>query len=271
VSAKKVLVTGAAGRIGMALRKGLPDQSWSLRLADLQPIPDIGPGEEFVQADVTDLEAVEKMVDGVDAIVHMAAAVSAAGWDVMFKPNFIGCYNIFEAARRKGVKRIVYASSIHAHGFHRRERKIGPSTLPRPDSIYGVSKVFGEAIGRLYADKHGMEVVCLRIASFQPKPVNVRQLSTWLSPRDCVQMVRCALEAPDVHFEALYGASANTRQIYDVSNWGNIGYRPQDNAEEFAAEILAKTTVEAEPEMERMFHGAMYVPKEFSGDLSKIT
>lgn len=271
MSAKKVLVTGAAGRIGMALRKGLPSQSWTVRLADLQPLPDLVAGEEFMQADVTDLDAVEKLVDGVDAIVHLAAAVSAAGWDVMFRPNFIGTYNIFEAARRKGVKRIVYASSIHAHGFHRRDQKIGPETPPRPDSIYGVSKVFGEAMGRLYADKHGMDVVCLRIASFQPKPVNVRQLSTWLSPRDCVQMVRCALETPDVHFEALYGASANTRQIYDVSNWGRIGYKPQDNAEDYAAEILATTTAEAEPEMERMFHGAMYVPKEFSGDLDKIS
>ncbi|EFG8200108.1 NAD(P)-dependent oxidoreductase [Salmonella enterica subsp. enterica] len=270
MSARKVLVTGAAGRIGLALRKGLPDQSWNVRLADLQPLADLGPEEEFVQADITDMEAVEKLVDGVDAIVHLAASVSSNGWETMFRPNFIGAYNIFEAARRAGVKRVVYASSIHAHGFHRRDHKIGSETPPRPDSIYGVSKVFGEAVGRLYADKHGMEVVCLRIASFQPKPVNERQLSTWLSPRDCVHLVRRALDAPNVHFEALYGASANTRQIYDISNWGNIGYQPQDNAEDFAAEVAA-SGVAPEPEMERMFHGAMYVPREFSGDLDKIS
>lgn len=270
MSARKVLITGAAGRIGKVLSEGLSDPSWTLRLADVQPPADLSSGKEFIQADITDLGVAERLTEGVDAVVHLAAAVSAAGWDVMFQPNFVGAYNIFEAARRNGVKRIVYASSIHAHGFHRRDRKIGPDTPPRPDSIYGVSKVFGEAIGRLYADKYGLEVVCLRIASFQPRPMNVRQLSTWLSHRDCIQLVRRALEAPDVHFEALYGASDNMRQIYDTSNWGNIGYQPQDNAEDFAAEILA-AGADAEPEMERMFHGAMYVPKEFSGDLSKIT
>lgn len=269
--ANRILITGAAGRIGVALRAGLKGRYDSIRLVDLQPIEDLAPGEEAVQADISDLQAVEDMMKGVDAVVHMAASVSPRGWETMFEPNFIGTYNIFEAARRQGVRRVVYASSIHAHGFYRREQKVGPDSPPRPDSVYGVSKVFGEAFGRFYADKHGMEVVSLRIASFQPKPTTVRHLGTWLSPRDCVELVHCSLQAPDIHFEVVYGVSDNSRQLYDDPNRVRIGYTPLDNAEDYAAEILARMSPEDEPEMERAFHGALYTPVNFTGELDKIS
>ncbi|MDH4989419.1 NAD(P)-dependent oxidoreductase [Aquamicrobium lusatiense] len=268
---KKILITGAGGRIGAALRAGLKGRYETIRLVDLQPIEDLEEGEEAVQADICDLQAVEDMIKGMDGVVHLAASVSARGWETMFEPNFIGTYNIFEAARRQGVRRIVYASSIHAHGFYRREQKVAPDSPPRPDSIYGVSKVFGEALGRFYADKHGMEVVGLRIASFQPKPTTVRHLGTWLSPRDCVELVDCSLQAKGIHFEVVYGVSANSRELYTDPNRANIGYIPLDNAEDYAAEILAAMKPEDEPEMERAFHGALYVPVGFSGDLSKIS
>lgn len=269
--AKTIFLTGAAGRIGAALRPGLLARYGRVKLADQKPLEGLASGEEAVQLDVADLGAVEAAMAGSDAIVHLAAAVSPAGWDVMFEPNFIGTYNVFEAARRVGVRRVVYASSIHAHGFHRRANKIGSDTPPRPDSIYGVSKVFGEAMGRLYADKHGLEVVCLRIASFQPKPSTPRHLATWLSPRDCLQLVCRSIEATGVHFEALYGVSRNTRQIYYNPEWQRIGYHPEDDAEAYAEEILTKQPIESEPELERAFHGAMYVSKEFTGRADRIT
>jgi uronate dehydrogenase len=267
---KNVLITGAAGRIGGALRLGLRDR-YALSLLDRQDIAELAPGETFRAADIADLGAMEEAMKGVDAVVHMAAAVSPAGWDTMFEPNFTGTYNIFEAARRQGVKRVVYASSIHAHGFYRRTQKVGADTPPRPDSIYGVSKVFGEAIGRLYADKHGLEVICLRIASCLPRPTTARHLATWLSHGDCVRLVEAAIAAKDMHFEVVYGVSRNTRQIYYDPNRLRIGYEPEDNAEDFAAEVLAQSPVEAEPEMDRTFHGAFYTARDFSGDLDRIS
>lgn len=267
---KTVLITGAAGRIGGALRAGLGDR-YALRLLDRQPITQLGRNESFHAADVVDLAAMEQAMAGADAVVHMAAAVSPAGWGTMFEPNFIGTYNTFEAARRQGVKRIVYASSIHAHGFYRREIKVGADTPPRPDSIYGVSKVFGEAIGRLYADKHGLEVVCLRIASCLPRPTAARHLATWLSHEDCTRLVDAAIAAKDVHFEVIYGVSRNTRRLYHDPNGLRLGYQPQDDAEDFAAEVLAQSPVEAEPEMDRTFHGAFYTSRDFSGDLDRIS
>lgn len=267
----KILITGAAGRIGAALREELCGRYDLIRLLDTQLIDDLAPGEEAVTADISNLEAVQQAMSGMDAVIHLAASVSSHGWETMFEPNFIGTYNIFEAARREGVRRVVYASSIHAHGFYRRDRKVGPDTPPRPDSIYGVSKVFGEALGRLYADKYGLEVVCLRIASFQPKPSTVRHLGTWLSPRDCGELVYRAVEAQDVHFEVIYGVSNNTRVLYDDPGRGRIGYEPVDDAEIYAEEVLARMSPEDEPEMERMFHGALYTPVGFTGNLDKIS
>ncbi len=268
---KRVLITGAAGRIGAALREGLRGKYAQLRLVDTQPIQDLKEGEEFMQVDIADMDAVEKMMEGVDAVVHMAASVSSRGWETMFEPNFIGTYNIYEAARRQGVRRVVYASSIHAHGYYRRDQKVGPDSQPRPDSVYGVSKIFGEAFGRMYADKHGMEVVALRIASFQPIPTTARHLGTWLSHRDCVQLVERALEAPGIHFEVVYGTSNNTRQLYNDPGRSKIGYVPVDNSEDYAAQVLATSPVEAEPELERTFHGAMYTSKDFTGNLDNIS
>lgn len=268
---ESILITGAAGRIGKALREGLRGRYKLIRLVDNQPIEDLQDGEEFMQVDIVDFDSVNKAMEGIEGVVHLAASVSSNGWATMFEPNFIGTYNLYEAARLHNVKRFVYASSIHAHGYYRRDQKVGPESQPRPDSVYGVSKVFGEAFGRLYADKHGMEVVSLRIASFQPKPSTARHLGTWLSPRDCVQLVERALEAPNVHYEVVYGVSANSRELYNDPGRERIGYAPQDNAEDYAEEVLTNSPVEAEPELERTFHGAMYTSKDFSGNLDNIS
>lgn len=267
---ERVLITGAAGTIGRALRDGLRGAYPSLRLSDIAPLGEAGPGEELVPADLRDLAEVEVAMAGVDAVVHLGGMSVENTWEIVHEANIVGCYHVFEAARRQGVKRVVFASSNHAIGFYRRSERIDDTAMFRPDSRYGLSKLFGEGLGRLYADKHGIACVCLRIGSWQPKPQNLRMLSTWLSPRDGIHLVRRALDAPDVHFEIVYGVSANDRNWWDNPGGTRIGYAPRDNAEAVAEELEARMAPEDEPETERAFHGGPFCAMEFSGDLSKI-
>src|SRR5271170_4237270 len=175
---KRILITGAAGQIGKALRQGLRGSYPLIRLLDVAPLGAAEKGEEVLTADIRDPAAIETATAGIDCVVHLAGQATEAPWEKVLPLNIEGCYNVFEAARRNGVKRIVFASSNHAIGFHRRERFIDNRVAPRPDSRYGVSKVFGEALGRLYADKHGLSVACLRIGAFRrlDRPVDARQL-----------------------------------------------------------------------------------------------
>jgi uronate dehydrogenase len=153
---KRILITGAAGKIGSVLRKGLRGSYPLIRLLDIAPLGAADTGEELYVTDIQDIAALEKAVTGVDCVVHLAGMSTEAGWEKVLRLNIEGCYNVFEASRRAGVKRIIFASSNHAVGFHRRERFIDTNVVPRPDTRYGVSKVFGEALGRLYADKYGL-------------------------------------------------------------------------------------------------------------------
>jgi uronate dehydrogenase len=231
-----VLITGAAGKIGRALRTGLSGR-YPLRLLDVAPQEAAGPGEEVIMLDLSDRAATEAAMEGVGVVLHLAAIPDEASFDDILAGNVETTYSVFEAARRAGVRRVVFASSHHVIGFYPRGETVGPDDPVRPDSFYGVSKVFGEALGRLYADKYGLEVVCLRIGSFAERPTTPRQLSTWLSPRDCVELVRRCLDAPAVGFTVVYGVSANTRSWWKDDAAASLGYRAQDNAEEFAAHV----------------------------------
>lgn len=264
---KRVLITGAAGTIGRALREHLRGR-YALRLADLAPIADAGPGEETAVADIRDLAQTEASLAGIDCVVHLAAIAEEAPWERILSVNIDGTYTVFEAARRQGVKRVVFASSFHAVGFHRRAREIDTEVPVRPDTRYGVSKVAGEAIGRLYADKYGLEVACLRIGSFRPKPLNTRQLSTTVTPRDISELVRCCIDAPPFHYLTAYGVSGNTRNRWRSTSWAFLGFKPQDDAEAWAAEIEARN--EPEAPLSAAFHGGPYVEQEFAGDPDKI-
>lgn len=270
MKANRILITGAAGQIGVALRQGLAGSYALLRLSDVAPLGNAGPGEELVQCDLTDMAAVEKSMQGIDCVVHLGGVSVEDSWEKILPANIAGCYNVFEAARRQGVGRVIFASSNHAIGFHRRERFIDNTVVPRPDTRYGVSKVFGEAVGRLYADKHGLSVACLRIGTFRnpDRPDNARQLLTWISHRDMVQLVRRCIDHPDYHFAVVYGVSNNLRSRWDNSNVKFLGYRPVDDSEIYAAEILAKG--EKENEISAQFHGGFYCPIEFSGNTDDI-
>ena len=256
---KTIVITGAAGGIGTHLRRELLGK-YELRLSDLRPIGSLAPGESFVQADLTCLEDVVRAAAGAHAIVHLGGLSVEGGWEDVLGPNIVGCYNAFEAARINGVKRFVFASSNHAAGFYRRDETIDHRVYPKPDSRYGVSKVFGEALGSLYADKYGLEVMCIRIGNVNEAPIDKRRLSIWVSPRDLAQLVIIGIEHPDVRFEIVYGVSGNRRSWYDNSNAERLGYRPQDDSEPFAEEILARNE-HADPQGEP-FQGGTFVHEE---------
>src|SRR6478736_8959665 len=177
-----VLVTGAAGGIGTRLRQLLKGVYPNIRLSDVRRPADLVPKETFVQADLANMAEVEKAVAGVEGIVHLGGFSVEGSWDTILQANIIGCYNLFEAARRHRVERVVFASSNHAVGFYPRSRRIGVDDPVRPDSRYGVSKAFGEAVAALYAFKHGLRVTCIRIGNLTDIPADRRRLSIWLKP-----------------------------------------------------------------------------------------
>jgi len=236
---KNILVTGAAGDIGTRLRtllKGVyPHIRWSDKRTPAYLIPD----EEFVAADLADYAQVEKIVTGIDGIAHFGGYSVEGDWPTILNANIVGCRNLFEAAYRAGVKRVVFASSNHAVGFYPRDKKIGVDVTVRPDSRYGISKAFGEALGALYADKHGLRVTCLRIGNVGDAPIDKRRMSIWLKPEDLVQLIRIGFEHPDIRFEIFYGVSDNEATWWDNSNARRFGYKPQGKAEDFRAQAMA--------------------------------
>jgi uronate dehydrogenase len=193
-----VLITGAAGTIGQTLRQGLQGRFRAMRLFDRVPLGPANPGEELVTADIRDLAAVSAAVADVDGIVHLAGIPHQDTFERILQTNVAGTFNVFEAARRQGCPRVVVASSLHVTGFYDATQRISPAVPVRPDSFYGVGKACGENLGRLYADKHGLAVVCVRIGTFAEQPTTPRHLSTWLSPRDAVELFYRSLVAPDV-------------------------------------------------------------------------
>jgi uronate dehydrogenase len=183
------------------------------------------------------MAGVDAATAGVDAIVHLAGQPTEAPWDVVRDANIEGAFQLFEAARRNGVRRVVYASSNHAAGFTPLHGPLPGDTPPRPDTLYGVSKVFGEALGRYYVDRYGLQVACLRIGTFADVPEDRWTLSTWLSPGDCARLVDACLRAPDLTYALLWGISANTRRTWSIDDAIALGYRPEDDAEIYADSI----------------------------------
>jgi uronate dehydrogenase len=235
---KTVLITGATGDVGTHLSRELAGK-YKLRLSDKRPLK-APKGQSFVRADISKMADALRITKGVDAVVHLGGYSVEGPWQAILQANIIGCYNVFEAARRNGVKRILFPTSNHAVGFYRRDQTIDHRVYPKPDSRYGVSKVFGEALGSLYADKYGMQVFMIRIGNVNPQPIDKRRLSLWFSPRDLAQLVSIGIDHPDIKFEIVYGISANKRAWYDNSNAYRLGYRPQDDSELYADEVLAR-------------------------------
>ncbi|MBL1097214.1 NAD-dependent epimerase/dehydratase family protein [Streptomyces coffeae] len=239
---RTVLLTGAAGGMGSRMRELLPQYGYELRLLDLVPIEG---APDAITADLADKDALREAVRGVDAIVHLAGISVESTFAKILRANIEGTHNLYEAAREAGVRRVVFASSNHAVGFTPRPVAEGDPRTPvgtrhRPDTFYGLSKAFGEDLGSYYWDKYGIESVAIRIGSCDPEPLTVRMLSTWLSPADAARLLHAALSAEDVGFRVVYGSSANTRLWWDLSSARELGYEPQDNAEAYAAKLIAE-------------------------------
>jgi len=235
---RRVLLTGAAGGVGGFLRRGLPALGWQLRCLDLR-LPEHDDGLAWIAGDITDPDALAVAMEGVDALVHLAGIPGEAAFPALLHTNIDGSYQVFEAARRAGVRRVVYASSNHAVGRHRSGPVLDGAARVRPDSLYGVTKAFGEALGSYYADRHGLAVACVRIGSCFERPTGLRHLATWLSPGDAVRLVHALLVAPALHYATVNGISANTRGRWELDSARALGYQPRDDAEQYAAELLA--------------------------------
>ena len=238
-----ILITGAAGRLGSELRRGLAPLARKLRLADREAITDLAPNEEAVAFDLADEPAVLRACEGVQAIVHFGGVPLERHWDEILNANIRGSYHIYEGARKAGVRRVVYASSVHAIGFHRLEDQIDTNVPHRPDGLYGLSKCFVEDLGRLYWDKFGIETAALRIFSSFPEPADRRMLWSWLSFEDCIRLTAAALTAPRVGFTVSFGLSDNTVRPVDNRLAAHLGFQPQDSSEPFRAAVEAKTPV----------------------------
>jgi uronate dehydrogenase len=235
-----IVITGAAGIVGSMLRSRLARPDRTLRLLDIVPMT-AGPGEEFVQASATDLAGMTGACQGADAVIHLAGISGEAPWDQILDVNINGTYNAFEAARRAGVPRVIFASSNHAVGFMPRSAFPVPDyQFPAPDTYYGVSKVAAEGLAGLYHYRYGLDTICVRILTCFPRPMNRRALSTWLSPDDAGRLFDACLTAEHPGFRVIFGVSANTRGGFvSLAEANALGYYPQDDAEVYAAEILA--------------------------------
>ncbi|MCL6284207.1 NAD(P)-dependent oxidoreductase [Ruegeria sp. 2012CJ41-6] len=239
----RILITGAAGRLGSELRKGLAPLAKHIRISDRVEIGDVQPNEEAVVCELGDYDAVMALTKDVDAIVHFGGAPLEVDFETILDSNIRGSYHIYEGARKNGVKRVIYASSVHAIGYHEVEAHIDADSPVRPDSLYGVSKNFVESLSRLYWDKFGIESLCLRIFSSFPEPADRRMLWSWLSFSDCVRYVEQGLTAPRVGHTIGFGISNNRLKVVDDSKAGHIGYRPKDNTEHFRDAMEAKTDI----------------------------
>lgn len=254
----KIILTGAAGRLGSYLREPLSKLCKELVSTDIKEQPrTLYPGETYVQADLADFEAMNAVIEGAEMVVHMGAFVDEGPFEQLLGPNFIGSYNIWEAASRHGVRRVVYGSSIHAVGMYPKNEFIDTEVAHRPDTFYGLAKCFTEDLGRMYWEKRGLESVHMRILSCA-QVNNARALGSWLSYDDLIQLVTRCLETPVTGFAVIYGVSNNDRAPVDNSKASFLGYRPQDNAEQFAEEVLAN-----EPQMDphdpnHMCHGGPF-------------
>ena len=236
-----LLVTGAAGGLGTALRDRLKANCDVLRLSDRAPLGDARSGEQIVLADLADADAVDAAVKDCDAIVHLGGISLEGPFHPILQANILGTYNLYEAARRHGVRRIVYASSNHVTGFYRQSETITPAHPPRPDGFYGVSKAFGENLSRLYFDRHGIETACLRIGSSFPEPRDRRMLATWLSFDDLHRLISACLATPVLGHTIIYGMSDNAITWWDNAQASHVGYVPRDSSDVFREAVYART------------------------------
>ncbi|WP_295536769.1 NAD(P)-dependent oxidoreductase [uncultured Pseudacidovorax sp.] len=244
---QRLLLTGAAGGLGQVLRARLVPFAERLRVSDIAPLGTArGPHEEVVHCDLADKAAVHALLAGCDAVVHLGGISVERPFEQILEANIKGIYHLYEAARRQGVGRVVFASSNHVIGFYKQTEHIDATALRRPDGYYGLSKSFGEDMAQFYWDRYGIETVSIRIGSSFPEPANRRMMSTWLSYDDLTRLVEKSLFTPEVGHTVVFGASANRDLWWDNRTAAHLGWVPQDGSEVFRAKVEAQPPVAAD-------------------------
>lgn len=261
---KKVALSGASGNVGRILREELPKRGVDLRSAGgTRPLTPLRDGEDVMHGDLRNPAVVDALLQGADVLVHMAGTSVERPLPEIIENNLVALHQVYEGARRHGVKRVVFASSNHAFGMHSVGSRLKLDADFRPDGFYGLSKVWGEAMARMYWDKHAIEGIALRIGTAMGRPPeNERQLSTWMGTEDLVQLVMRCIEAKDVGYAAVWGISANSRSWYDLEEGNAIGYHPVQNAEAWADEVLARPNP-LDP-VARQFQGGQFVSIDYT-------
>lgn len=262
----RILLTGAAGGLGRVLRERLPQYADMLRVSDIAPVGEARMKEEAMVCDLADAAAVDALVRGVDVIVHLGGVSVERPFEEVLPANIQGAYHLYEAARRHGVRRIVFASSNHVTGFYRQDETIDATAPQRPDSYYGLSKAFGEQLAQFYFDRYGIETVCLRIGSSFPEPKDRRMLATWLGYDDLEQLVLRAMFVPNVKCTIIYGVSANREVWWDNSHAAHLGYAPKQTSEPWRERIEREQPPRADDDPVRVYQGGAFVTSGPFGD-----
>ncbi|MGV1869562.1 NAD-dependent epimerase/dehydratase family protein [Agrobacterium rosae] len=252
---KTLLLTGAAGGVGKAIRPLLKDMAERVVLSDMVDVTDLAAHETFIKCDLSNRAEVDTAVAGVDGIIHLGGISVERPFELILKGNIEGVYNLYEAARQNGQPRIIFASSNHTIGFYRRDEKLDSTSPARPDSLYGVSKCFGENLASFYFDKFGQETLSVRIGSLTEEPKTTRMLATWLSAADFVLLCARGFEAPRLGHAVVYGASDNQESWWDNGNTAFLGWKPQDSSAKWRAELLAQAGKEDPKDPAHIYQG----------------
>ena len=256
----RLLLTGAAGGLGQALRPRLAADCAVLRLSDITAKPsDISAHEEWITQDLADKAGVFALCTGVDAVIHLGGVSTERPFDEILPANIVGVYNLYEAARAQGVKRIVFASSNHVTGYYKQSDTIDAAAPPRPDGWYGISKAFGEDVSRFYYDRYGIETACIRIGSSFPEPKDRRMLASWLSYKDLHRLVVACLSTPVLGHSIVFGMSNNAVTWWDNRLARHVGYVPQDSSDVFREALMAKTNPPDLSDPAAMYQGGAFV------------
>ena len=255
----RLLMTGAAGGLGQALRGRLKSNCAVLRLSDRAEFGPAQAHEEIVLADLADADAVLAMMQGVDAVVHFGGVSVEGPFGPILQANILGAYNLYEAARKQGTKRIVFASSNHVTGYYRQSETITADRPARPDGLYGVSKAFGEDLSRFYFDRYGIETACVRIGSSFPEPKDRRMLASWLSYDDLHRLITACLTTPMLGHTIIFGMSRNSVTWWDNAQARHVGYAPKDSSDVFRDAVFARTPTPDVGDPAAQFQGGGFV------------
>lgn len=259
-----IALSGAEGNVGRVLRERLPARGYRVRSGSLSPLPPRSAGEDLVSGDLNDPAVVDRLLAGADVLIHMAGTSVERPLPEIIDNNLRALVAVYEGARRHRVRRIVFPSSNHAVGMHPVDQVLDVDVDLRPDGFYGLSKVWGEALARMYWDKHGIESVCVRIGTCIEKPLEVRHLSTWFGWDDLLHFVERCIEAPGIGFLQIYGVSANTRSYWRNDQSARLGYRPTQNAEDHAAEVMARPVPDPRDPVAQRYQGGAFVSIDYT-------